>query len=382
LGYTVPEAVQSAVETQLRDLSMVYGGLGIAPVRARLCNLMSELCPGDINGFLFPSGGNEANEAAIRMARRYTGKHKIMSRYRSYHGGSSSTLSMTGDFRRWFAETGTSGFVKMFDPQPNTFSWGHDEETITKHTLAMLEEQIMYEGPNTIAAIFMESIPGAAGVLLPPAGYMQGVRALCDKYEILMVLDEVMVGFGRTGTMFGFQNFEGVLPDIVTFAKGISASYIPLSGVGMRQPIKEFFDENPLGWGTTYQAHPVAMACGYEVMKHLIKEDLVNHSKAMEPVMIEGLQMLVDNHTSIRQARAKGMFGCIDIVGEDGQLIQMLHEKPSDKFVQFRKKLLELGIFGLVRPPLFHCAPPLISTEAELREGFAKIDEAFKVLDF
>jgi adenosylmethionine-8-amino-7-oxononanoate aminotransferase len=289
---------------------------------------------------------------------------------------------MTGDFRRWFGEAGTSGFVKMFDPHPMNFSWGDDEETVTKTCLAALEEQILYEGPGTIACIFMESIPGSGGVLLPPDGYLQGVRALCDKYEILMVLDEVMVGFGRTGTMFGFQNFEGVVPDIVTFAKGISASYIPLSGVGMRQPIKEFFDENPLGWGATYVGHPVALACGYEVMKHLIKEDLISYSKSMEPVMMEELQKMVDNHTSVRQARCKGMFGCVDIVGEDGQYIQMVHDKPSDKIVQFRKKLLELGIYGFVRPPLFHCAPPIISTEAEIREGFAKVNEAFEVLDF
>ena len=155
LGYTVPEAVQKAVSDQLRDLPMVYGGLAMCPIRARLASLMAELCPADINGFLFPSGGNEANEAAIRMARRYTGKHKVLSRYRSYHGGSTSTLTMTGDFRRWFGETGTAGFVKMFDPNPKLFAWGEDDAEITANCLAALEEQIMYEGPGTIAAIFM-----------------------------------------------------------------------------------------------------------------------------------------------------------------------------------------------------------------------------------
>jgi adenosylmethionine-8-amino-7-oxononanoate aminotransferase len=289
---------------------------------------------------------------------------------------------MTGDFRRWWGETGTAGFVKMFDPNPKMFSWGEDEETVTKQCLAMLEEQIMYEGPGTIAAVFMESIPGSGGVLLPPAGYMQGVRALCDKYEILLVLDEVMVGFGRTGKMFGFQHFEGVVPDIVTFAKGISAAYIPLSGVGMRQPIKEFFDTNPIGWGATYQAHPVAMACGYEVMKHLIKEDLINHASKMEKNMVDGIQMLVDNHNSIRQGRAVGLFGCVDMVGPDGQYKNMLHEAQGDDVLAFKRKLHELGIFGLVRPPLFHTAPPLVITESELSEGFEKVDEAFKVLDF
>jgi len=291
-------------------------------------------------------------------------------------------MAMTGDFRRWFAETGQSGFVKLFDPTPHNFTWGNDDEEIVKNCLAAMEEQIIYEGPQTIAAIQLESIPGAGGVLMPPDGYMQGVRALCDKYEIMLILDEVMVGFGRTGTMFGFQNFEGVIPDIVTFAKGISAAYVPLSGVGMREPLRKWLDDNPLGWGATYQAHPVAMACGYEVMKHLIKEDLIAHSKAMEPILKEGLQTIVDNHNSARQARVSGLFGCVDIVGEDGQLVQHLHEKPSPKVAAFKAKLMELGIFGLFRPPLFHCAPPLVITEEELRDSLKKIDEAFYVLDF
>ena len=243
LGHTVPPAVRDAVAKQLETIPFVYGGLGISPVRAKLAKLLAEICPGDINGFLFPSSGGEANEAAVRAARRFTGRQKILSRYRSYHGGSASTLTMTGDPRRWMAETNVGGFVHMLDPNPFSFAWGDDESSVVDRSLAAMEEQIMYEGPQTIAAVFLESIPGSGGVLIPPAGYLQGVRALCDKYDILLVLDEVMLGFGRTGKMFGFQNFDGVVPDIVTFAKGISGAYLPLSGVGMRQEIKEFFAE-------------------------------------------------------------------------------------------------------------------------------------------
>eukprot|EP00913_Durusdinium_trenchii_P014466 g13570.t1 len=262
LGYTVPESIkdradhstvmrQEAIHQQLDSLPYLYGGLGLAPVRAKLARLMAEICPGDLNGFLFPSGGGEANEAAIRMARLYTGKQKIFTQYRSYHGGSTSSLGATGDFRRRFTESNTHGFVKFFNPQPS----GH------------WADQILAEGPDTIAAIMVESIVGAGGVLVPPEGYIEGVRSLCDKYDILMICDEVMVGFGRTGHFFAFQHFEGVIPDMVTSAKGLTGSYLPLSMVGVRQKIKNYFWEKPVGWGATYHAHPVAVACAYETVE-------------------------------------------------------------------------------------------------------------------
>ena len=219
LGHDVPPAVKEAINNQLDQLPMAYGGMGLVEVRMRLCQLLSELCPGDMNSFLFPTGGGEANEAAIRMARRFTGKHKIMNQYRSYHGGQSAALSATGDFRRWFAESGTSGFVKIFNPQPFGFKWGQTDKEKTEILLQMLEEQILMEGPETVAAVMLEPIVGAGGALVPPKGYMEGVRSLCDKYEVLLILDEVMVGFGRTGKFWGFQHFDGVVPDILTSAK-------------------------------------------------------------------------------------------------------------------------------------------------------------------
>merc|ERR1719343_1719580 len=274
LGHTVPPAVKSAINEQLDRIPMVYGGIGATEIRLRLSKLMSELCPGDINGFVFPCGGGEANEAAIRIARRYTGKFKIFNQYRSYHGGTTGTLTATGDFRRWFAEAGTSGFVKMFNSQPFGFTWGQDDATKTELLLSMLEEQIRMEGPETIAAIMLESIVGAGGMLVTPKGYMEGVRALCDKYNILLILDEVMVGFGRTGKFWGFQHFDGVIPDILTSAKGLSAAYLPISVVGVRQKIKDHFMDSPMGWGATFANHPVAMACAYEVLKHTVEHNL------------------------------------------------------------------------------------------------------------
>ncbi|CAK9078798.1 unnamed protein product [Durusdinium trenchii] len=308
LGYTVPESIKDRAEfgSEKSVLASLegpygaqdpgaqgesgYGGLGLAPVRAKLARLMAEICPGDLNGFLFPSGGGEANEAAIRMARLYTGKQKIFTQYRSYHGGSTSSLGATGDFRRRFTESNTHGFVKFFNPQPSGFSWGSTDQSATRRTLATLEDQILAEGPDTIAAIMVESrelgesemdcfgvdcgssIVGAGGVLVPPEGYIEGVRSLCDKYDILMICDEVMVGFGRTGHFFAFQHFEGVIPDMVTSAKGLTGSYLPLSMVGVRQKIKNYFWEKPVGWGATYHAHPVAVACAYETVKYMLKD--------------------------------------------------------------------------------------------------------------
>jgi len=381
LGHTVPPAVKEAINKQLDSIPMVYGGIGATEIRLRLANLMSEICPGDINGFVFPTGGGEANEAAIRMARRFTGKHKIFNQYRSYHGGTTSTLTATGDFRRWFAEQGATGFVKMFNAQPFGFSWAKTDVEKCELLLSMLEEQIRMEGPDTIAAIMLESIVGAGGVLVTPKGYMEGVRALCDKYNILLILDEVMVGFGRTGKTWGYQHFDGVIPDIFTSAKGLSAAYMPIAVVGVRQKIRDFFMDNAMGWGATFANHPVAMACAYECVKHTIKEGLVDRAAAMEPIMVEGMQHIVENHPSVRQARAIGLFGCLDLVGEDGNCLQEYQQPQSSRTQAFRKAMFENGLWGLFRPPLLHCAPPLIITEPELRDGFERLDKALKTLD-
>lgn len=381
LGHTTPVAVKNAISQQIENISMVYGGLGLTEARIRLAKLMSDLSPGDINGFVFPSGGGEANEAAIRIARRYTGRHKILNQYRSYHGGSTTSLTATGDFRRWFAESGATGFVKMFNAQPFGFEWGGSDEEKTALLLNMLSEQIEMEGAETIAAIMLEPIVGAGGALIPPAGYIEGVRAICDAHGILMIADEVMVGFGRTGKFWGFQHFDGVVPDIVTSAKGLSASVLPLAMVGMRQSIKEFFEETPLGWGATYANHPVALACAYESVKHLVKENLPARAANLEPVMVEEMQAIVDKHASVRQARAIGLFGCLDLVREDGKMAQRYQDPNPSKVAALRKAMLDEGLMGLFRPPLLHCAPPLVVSESELRDGFARLDRALVTMD-
>lgn len=271
--------------------------------------------------------------------------------------------------------------MKMFHPTPWYFELDDNIEGQVERSLRMLEEQIICEGQNSIAAILLESIVGAGGVLIAPEAYMKGVRALCDRYNILLILDEVMVGFGRTGRFWGFENYKGLMPDIVTSAKGLSAAFLPLSMVGVRQDIHEFFKTQPIGWGATYHAHPVAMAAAYSVVKELLDKDLVTHAKQLEGVMVEELDALVQRHQSVKAGRAIGLFGCLDLVGRDGKNLQMLRDAPPPNVVKFRNAFTDQGLFGLVRAPFLHCAPPLCINEEQLRDGFARLDRALMVLD-
>lgn len=384
LGFDPPPSVLDAINTQLTELPYVYGGIGMTEVRARMSALMNDILPGDLQGTVFPSSGSEANEAAIMMARRYTGKQKVINWYRGYHGGTNNALQATGDSRRWNAGTGTPGFIKAFNPYPLFFEYaGATEQEQVDMMLIMLEEQILAEGPDDIALISLESIVGAGGVILPPKGYMPGVRALCDKYNILLHCDEVMVGFGRTGTLFGFQNelFEGILPDIVTAAKGISASLIPLSMTACRKHIMEAFEEKSIGWGSTYQAHPVALACAYETVKHVIETDVVGQVQKMAPIFEDSMKQMAENHPSVKQYRAVGLFGCLDTQLPNGENPQLQHTPVDSAYVQYKKACMENGLIGLLRPPHIHIAPSLIISEEELLDGFDRQDKALDVLD-
>jgi taurine--2-oxoglutarate transaminase len=382
LGHDIPEAVVEAAAFQMRELPFVYGGIGITEVRARINQLMSEILPGDLRAAVFPSSGAEANEAGIMMARRFTGKQKILSWYRSYHGATGAAGAATGDFRRWYGSDEVPGFVKAFNPFPLFFDHaGENEAEQVDSALRMLEEQILNEGPQNIASIMMESVVGAGGVLVMPDGYMQGVRGLCDEYGILMHCDEVMVGFGRTGEMFGFQNYEGVVPDIITAAKGISSAAIPLSMTACSQEIMEFFDDKPLGYGSTYQAHPVALACAYENIKFLLQNDVVGRVQQMAPLFEANMQRLAENHHSIKQYRSIGLFGCLDVKEIRGSNPKLQHEAAHEAFMKYKKAYADNGLVGLHRYPHVHCAPPLSITEDELLDGFDRLDRSLDVLD-
>lgn len=382
VGYDIPQNVIDGTMKQMQELSFVYGGLGITEVRARLSKLISEILPGDLEGMVFPSSGSEANEAAVMMARRFTGKHKVMNWYRSYHGGTTNSQQATGDQRRWFGGDYVPGFVKMFNPYPYFWDFaGATEEERTQMALNMLEEQVLMEGPDKIALIQFESVVGGGGVIIPPAGYMQGVRAICDKYEILLHCDEVMVGFGRTGKLFGFQNYDGVIPDIVTAAKGLSSATLPISLTACRKHIMEGFEDKPLGWGSTYAAHPVAMACAYENVKHLLKENIVGHVQEIAPKFDNAMKAISENHPCITQYRHIGMFGCFDVAAPDGSNPQLQHTAVNQAFGVYKKSYTENGLIGLLRPPHLHVAPPLVITEEELMDGFDRQDKALYALD-
>lgn len=382
LGHSLPDSIVQSAAEQMRQLPFVYGGNGVPEVRTRMNQIMSELLPGDLTAAVFPSSGAEANEAGIMMARRYTGRFKVMSWYRSYHGATAGAGAATGDFRRWYGSDQNPGFVKTFSPFPLFFTHsGTTDEERVQSALNMLEEQVLNEGPENVASIMMEPIVGAGGCLIMPPGYMQGVRAICDKYGILMHLDEVMVGFGRTGKMFGFQNYDGVMPDIVSAAKGISGAAIPLSMTACSRKIMDFFEDQPIGWGSTYQAHPVALATAYEVIKHIVQNDLVGRTARMAPLFESEMQKLANAHPCIKQFRAIGLFGCFDVQDTSGNNPKLQHEAAHEAFAKYKKAFAENGMVGLHRYPHIHCAPPLVITEDELKDGFRRLDRALDVLD-
>ena len=373
-----------AAAYQMTQLPFTYGGIGVTETRVRMNQLMNEILPGTLRAAVFPSSGAEANEAGIMMARRYTGRQKIISWYRSYHGATAAAGAATGDLRRWYGSDNHPHFVKAFNPFPLFFNHGGNhatEEERVESALAMLEEQILNEGPDNVASILMESIVGAGGCLIMPDGYMQGIRAICDKYGILMHMDEVMVGFGRTGKLFGFQNYPGVMPDIVSCAKGISGAAIPLSMTACSEAIMIFFDDKPLGWGSTYQAHPVAMAASYENVKYILQQDIVGRVQDLAPLFEECMQRIANRHPCIKQYRAIGLFGCFDVQDITGSVPKLQHEPAHEAFFKYKKAYADNGLVGLHRYPHIHCAPPLIISQEELLDGFDRLERAITVLD-
>eukprot|EP00053_Salpingoeca_punica_P016989 m.162436 g.162436 ORF g.162436 m.162436 type:complete len:525 (+) comp17087_c1_seq1:37-1611(+) len=381
-GHTPDQSIIDAVVEQMKSIPYAYPGAFVTPVRGRLCKLLADICPGDINTFMFPSSGAEANEIALRMARLYTGRHKVMTRYRSYHGATTSTLSMTGDHRRWPAENGATGHLKFFDPYPYGFSHGKTEEEITENSLAMLREQISYEGGHTIASIHIESITGTNGVLKPPKGYLEGIREICNTHGILMVCDEVMAGFGRTGKLFGFCHAPSVVPDIITFAKGLNGAFLPLGGVGVRDHIAAHFRKNNVAIGSTYNSHPVALASAYAAVQHFLEEDLTGNAARMEKHLQAGLNYLMDRHPSIKQARCVGLFGCFDVQkNTKGDFIARVFDPLPAPMIKFKKTLLENGLFTMMRGHTVFCNPPLIITEAQIKEAIDVLDKSLPVLD-
>jgi taurine--2-oxoglutarate transaminase len=370
------DRVVRAIQEQVAKLAFVAPSLASAP-RALLGQKLAELTPGDLDVFFFTNGGSDANENAIRIARQVTGRHKILARYRSYHGATGGAIALTGDPRRWASEPGMAGVVHVLDPYHGLARGWDDVPT----ALAYLEETIQLEGPGTIAAFILETVTGTNGVLVPPDGYLQGVRALCDRHGILMICDEVMAGFGRTGQWFAVNHW-GVVPDLITLAKGITSSYVQLGAVAMRRAIGETFKDRPFPSGLTYNSHPVACAAALATIRVYEEDRLVERAREMGTVMRQLHEDLARRHPSVGAARSIGLFGMIELV-RDRRTLEPLapFNGTSEEMAALARFFRQEGLFTFVRWNGFFTNPPLCITEAELREAFAIVDRGLEITD-
>ncbi len=345
-------------------------------VRARLGQKLAELLPGDIDKVFFTLGGTDANENAIKMARAVTGRPKIMARYRSYHGSTGNAVQATGDPRRWPNEH-SAGIVHVLDPYHGIERGWDDAEP----ALRQLEETIRLEGPETIAGFLLEPISGTNGVLIPPDGYLQGVRELCDRHGILMICDEVMSGFGRTGRWFAVDHW-GVVPDLITLAKGLTSSYVPLGAVGMRPHIAKYFDDHVFFGGLTYNSHPLGCAAALGAIQAYEEDDMVGNAKRMGAVLARHHQRLMERHPCVGAVRSIGLFGAIELVRSRKTMEPLApFNGTSPEMKAVAQALLDAGLFTFVRWNTIMTNPPLCINEAELDEGFEILDTALEIGD-
>ena len=345
--------------------------------RARLGAKLAELLPGDIDKVFFTVAGADANENAIKIARAVTGRTKVLARYRSYHGATGTSIQATGDPRRWANEGSGGAVVHVLDPYHGIQrGWDTVEEA-----LANLEETIQLEGPQTIAAFILEPIVGTNGILIPPDGYLQGVRAICDRYGILMICDEVMTGFGRTGRWFAVDHW-GVVPDLITMAKGLTSSYVPLGAVGMRPKVAAYFDDHVFYGGLTYNSHPLGCAAALGTIQAYEEDDMVGNAQRMGAVLARHHRRLVDRHPCVGAARSIGLFGCLELV-RDRQTLEPLapFNGTSPEMKAIDQALLDGGMYTFVRWNTIMTNPPLCITEAQLDEGFEILDAALEIGD-
>jgi taurine--2-oxoglutarate transaminase len=338
--------------------------------RARLGRKLAGICPGDIEVFFFTNGGAEANENAIKIARQYTGRHKIMAFYRSYHGGTAGSITLTGDPRRWAAEPGIPGVVHVLNPY-HGIERGWDTAEVA---LARIEETIQLEGPDKIAGFILEPVTGTNGVLVPPEGFIQGIRDLCTKYGILMIADEVMSGFGRTGEWFSVDHWR-VVPDLITMAKGLTSAYVPLGAVGMRRRIADHFTDKVFFGGLTYNSHPLACATALATLQVYEDDHLIENARRMGGMMKDLLAGLQAKHPSVGATRSIGLFGIVELV-KNRQSMEPLapFNGTSEPMKRLGKFFRDEGLYTFVRMNYFFTNPPLTITEEEMRHGFDVID--------
>ena len=381
------ERIIKAMQEQAAELPYAAPGM-TTKIRALASREVASVTPqGRLSKVLFTLGGADANENAIKLARGYTKRHKILTRYRSYHGASAGAMAATGDPRRVAWEPNLmTGVVHFLDPYRYRSTFHRTNPNISEADFAQdyvnhLEEIILYEGPESSAGILMESVTGTNGIIIPPDGYMQGVRKLCDKYGIVMIADEVMSGFGRTGKWFAIENWN-VVPDMITMAKGLTSAYAPLGAVAMKPEIAAAFDEHAFESGLTYTSHPISMAAAVANIQAMREDKVVEHAAGMGAVLRRMLSDLGEAHPSVGEVRSIGLFGIIELV-KDRKTKEPVApwNGSSPEMVALRKYCMDHGLFLYTHWHTVLIIPPLIISEKELKEGFDVLDEALKITD-
>ena len=376
LGHQHPRVV-AAIQEQAATLCTVAPAY-VNGARSEAARLIASHTPGDLNRVFFTNGGADANEHAIRMARLHTGRQKVLSTYRSYHGGTHLAVNVTGDPRRWPNDNGSSGTVHFFGPflYRSAFAATTEEEECQR-ALAHLEHVIPLEGPSTIAPIILESIPGTAGIMIPPPGYLQGVRELCDRHGIVLIADEVMAGFGRAGRWFAIEHAD-VVPDLLTFAKGVNSGYVPLGGVAISGAIHRTFEDRVYPGGLTYSGHPLACAAAVATIRTMEDDGVVEHAAALgEDVLGPGLSELAAKHEWIGEVRGTGAFWAIELVS-DRETREPLapYGGSSPAMAAILTACTRRGLLPFANFNRIHVVPPLTTTADEAREGLDILDRA------
>ncbi|MEW1913950.1 aspartate aminotransferase family protein [Kitasatospora sp. NPDC085895] len=384
IGHQHPKVV-AAIQEQAAKLCTIAPGFAVEP-RSEAARLIAERTPGELNKIFFTNGGAEANENAIRMARLHTGRQKVLSTYRSYHGATANAIALTGDPRRWANETGVSGIVHFWGPYAyRSVFHAENEAQECERALAHLEQVIAFEGPATVAAIILETVVGTAGVLIPPPGYLQGVREICDRHGIVFILDEVMAGFGRTGEWFAADNW-GITPDLLTFAKGVNSGYVPLGGVAINPEIAATFDERVFPGGLTYSGHPLACASAVATINAMAEEGIVENAKRIgESVIGPGLRELAERHPSIGEVRGLGVFWALDLVKNRETrepLVPYNAAGPANApMAELAAACKQRGLWPFVNMNRFHVVPPCTVSAEEAKAGLAILDEVLTLTD-
>ncbi len=351
--------------------------------RSELAKMIIELMPDNMAKVFFTNGGADANENAVKIARMYTGRQKVFSRYRSYHGSTYGAGNLTGEPRRYPLEPGAPGFVKFFDPyvyrEKIRFN---SEKEAADYYVAKLREQVIYEGPDSVAAIVVETITGSNGVIIPPEGYLKGVRAICDEFGIMMICDEVMAGWGRTGKMFAFENF-GVKPDIVSFAKGVTCGYVQLGGVCVSKAISEFFDDHLLSCGLTYSGHPLACAAGVACLNFYKDSNILENVNKSGKALGEALEEMKLKHPSVGDVRYIGLFSAVELVKdkETREPLVPYGKDPEGIMGRLIGELKKRGFMTYSHENMIIIAPPLIITVEQIKEELSKLDEVLYIAD-